>query len=1046
MEKGEAPSFPDAYPILLAFQCLAIVVDQQSELIPLNIESEQSDASASADETGSSNVLLAIEMAKSSASAIFYSLSIFLVGSIDEELFGKTLKAISKYTSFLGLLGLVSLRDAFLYLLCKTSISAHLPMQMDTWKAIPKAVDLMVFPGASAAKSLVIMSDKSMLIFACLMTTCEGIADVMDAKTWFCVLDTLALVESLIQPKAQFRRMDSSVEGAQLAPKETASKPRGSQNPGNLAYLESYSTRVQNVGVDFQLQTSQYTTQSKHLFELTASMKQKAFMEFIRSLCRLAHESIMAAGGHNVTPQAKEKLVDEKNFAISKLQEICLLNVHRIVADDDSFFELVSQQLINLSQIPNCPASIRNQACFVFGEILLAASQEPQFSSKEEIELRLLEAIRVLMAFEQQRSDLNANDVLVPDMNDQSVVRLPFLIDIRRQGLEIINKLLQRSGQNIRAGWLVLLETIYFVVQSGVSKKTAAPGTPDMDSLVSVKNSQLIRVGFPSVQLICTDFMSSLSPMGLSRCIQTVSAFGALSEDLNISLTSVGLLWSLCDFILTKRQKLEKYEADSAAENGVQQEGAPNIHKGSLLDLSLLSGPVQVVTMDTLWMYLLRNLSELCSDYRPEVRNSANQTLFRTISMNGQRLNLDSWDLCLGHVLFPLLERIKTSAPQGPEIDKPWDDTKTLTLNGITKSLTDFLPVLVQLEDRFDEDWKRFLEYMKVTCLQSSQEVSMATLKCFKSLIAYASREDIPDAITTKIIPLWRILYEVWYELGIEILQQSSPVLNRTEELDESQHVFQLTDGSYPTLVQGPFSQDALALYYSLIFEIHPVIKSAFSSKDFINVARSFQRLLMYHSRAASNATLSRIKADAVNDLDNMTACQNWFFEFICGTGKITFDFSDEIIDDVALLLSDCLLYPFIPFPATTTGELNYSSSVKKHSYMAFTKKSIALLCSHFERYNTISLLASGSFEVALKSLSIPIKQKYGCPPTSSKDPLSLYRSSSNCMLSIVAGAIDVLSSLPSSKFFSSLVYLSNTNLNFRSQSRPVDWNLCWHC
>jgi hypothetical protein len=67
-------------------------------------------------------------------------------------------------------------------------------------------------------------------------------------------------------------------------------------------------------------------------------------------------------------------------------------------------------------------------------------------------------------------------------------------------------------------------------------------------------------------------------------------------------------------------------------------------------------------SLDTLWMFLLSNFSQLCSDQRPEVRNSANQTLFRTIGMNGQRLTIDAWEECIWNVLFPLLDRVKTSS------------------------------------------------------------------------------------------------------------------------------------------------------------------------------------------------------------------------------------------------------------------------------------------------------------------------------------------------------------------------------------------------
>src|SRR2546430_132211 len=72
----------------------------------------------------------------------------------------------------------------------------------------------------------------------------------------------------------------------------------------------------------------------------------------------------------------------------------------------------------------------------------------------------------------------------------------------------------------------------------------------------NTKTSGLVRVAFPCLQLICTDFLSLLSPECLKQCINTLSAFGLQMDDLNISLTAIGLLWNVSDFIQTKRAEL----------------------------------------------------------------------------------------------------------------------------------------------------------------------------------------------------------------------------------------------------------------------------------------------------------------------------------------------------------------------------------------------------------------------------------------------------------------------------------------------------------
>ena len=1017
LEKNEPPSFPDAYPILLAFQCIGLIIDFQYESFMSKLEMKKEDlptplnvSQRSESQEGQDEILLAIEMAKCTFIPVFYSLSYFLVASVDEDVFGKTLKNIHRITYLVGLLGLTTFRDAFISLLCRISVSTQLPPGLESLKSIPKEIETIHFPNASLVKSLVVMSDKNMSVLSCLLQTSESLIHEMDSKTWFAVVETLAVVDSLIVPRQQFRKMDSAVleglntqaSGATTAKETTKPKLVVSTN---ATYLEAYAMRYQNAGIDFQLQNSQYNTVTKHLFELTCTMKQKPFLEFIKAFCRLAHESIPISGGGGAH-QVKEKIVDDKSFALSKLYEITLLNIKRIVEEDSSFFDLVSNQFINLAHIPSCPFSIRIQACLVLGEIVLNASEQPEFSTSEQVELRLIDSIRILMAFESTTA-VNEEQAAQQDQTDISLSKLPFLVEVRKQGLEIINKMIQRSGQNIKNGMLAILEIIYSLVKSSSIKRMAPPqsnvSSPTSTDLMNdsyVKNSNLVRIGFPSVQLICTDFMNSLSPMGLSRCIQTVSAFGSSADDLNISLTSVGLLWSLCDFILTKREKLEKAnEERQDKEDSAEQD--ESVIKGSLLDLSNITGPVTISTMDSLWMYLLKNLSELCSDPRPEVRNSSNQTLFRTISMNGQRLNLDSWDLCLSRVLFPLLERIQNGASNIREGDKAWDETKILTLNGISRALVDFLPVLVQLEDRFDNDWLTFLNYMKSTCLDSSQEVAIATLKTFKMLISYPSKEDIPENVKSKIPSLWRACLDVWFQLGQEIILQAQ---NEIAPSLKTQTLFKWSNGAYPSLLCGFFSQETLSLYISLIFEIQPVIKDGFKADDYIKIARLFQTLVLYHSRPSANSTASRIRAEIVNDLDNPTPFQSHFVDYLSGKLQVAFT-DDGVKKETFLILSDLVINPFIPFPSPP-GEYVYTAQFgRRHTFMAMTKKILVILVDMFQQ-NKMLLFQHSCFQNALQSLSIPLQYKYECPATSGKDLVSLYRASAQTAINLVSTAI----------------------------------------
>lgn len=52
----------------------------------------------------------------------------------------------------------------------------------------------------------------------------------------------------------------------------------------------------------------------------------------------------------------------------------------------------------------------------------------------------------------------------------------------------------------------------------------------------------MVRSGFQGLQLVVTDFLPSLSVLCLPVCITVAGQYGVQNEDLNISLTSIGLL------------------------------------------------------------------------------------------------------------------------------------------------------------------------------------------------------------------------------------------------------------------------------------------------------------------------------------------------------------------------------------------------------------------------------------------------------------------------------------------------------------------------
>jgi len=62
----------------------------------------------------------------------------------------------------------------------------------------------------------------------------------------------------------------------------------------------------------------------------------------------------------------------------------------------------------------------------------------------------------------------------------------------------------------------------------------------------------LVRSGFQGLQLVVTDFLPSLPAMCLPVCVAVAGLYGVQNEDLNISLTSIGLL--VCRSIVSSEE------------------------------------------------------------------------------------------------------------------------------------------------------------------------------------------------------------------------------------------------------------------------------------------------------------------------------------------------------------------------------------------------------------------------------------------------------------------------------------------------------------
>lgn len=319
-------------------------------------------------------------------------------------------------------------------------------------------------------------------------------------------------------------------------------------------------------------------------------------------------------------------------------------------------------------------------------------------------------------------------------------------VELRRMGLETLHLILQSSGHTLVVGWEIIFEMLSSVCKPTIppvyespdslgsppTVETSKPKLPPLGYVSEKGYTSLVKIAFQSLTLVC-DSLTSLSPEHLRLCIKTLGQFGK-QADTNIALTAAAsLLWGVSDSIQAKRKDTEKEPEYSS-----------------------------------LWMFLLEELLELCTDSRPEVRVGAIQTLFRTLQLYGGTLSLETWHECIWKIAFPLLELLTQAVRQvspsqshsdsaDPEVVAAWGESKSLAFSSIGSLFSDFLVSKIAHLDSFADAWNAFLGYFRNSWLYDNRTITTPALRCLeKGLMAFSSADvDLKERVIDSCERVW---------------------------------------------------------------------------------------------------------------------------------------------------------------------------------------------------------------------------------------------------------------------------------------------------
>ncbi|KAI8052917.1 guanine nucleotide exchange factor in Golgi transport N-terminal-domain-containing protein [Syncephalis plumigaleata] len=775
----------------------------------------------------------AVAMADTAWPGLLAGLSAYLTTPLDDDLYHLLMKAFRQFSITVGVLGLTTPRNAFLTSLCKNAIP-----QMST--------------GDELARTL--FSERHTTCMQALLDVCGCLMELLDVDTWYSVLVTFEYVNHLLHGRAGGRKLPKHMlSGSTIRP---------------LRKMSASSTRGEGEG-------SVLLTDMQMLFEQASELEIEPFERLIRGLCRLSSESNDAplpndstsnepssssapaapapappsSSSSSRTNNKSTRIYtmnrnNEPSFAIDRLKLVILRGMRHLLSTtpENKLWDLAIGHLIDTCIAAATPARLREQAGETIGELISSAmttAETMAIQDDKHIQLRLL---------------------------DHYVVCCILLVDIRRVGLETLDKLLQTSGQSFTHGWSMILEmlagvcslailsdttsslsattatsqtaissTASFIQPLGLTRTTSLNTTPFIGRRLSRQPSPLpsptrsmstsgltfpstlVKVGFSSLRLICSDFLGSLSPACLYQCITALGAYGWQTEDLNISLTAIGQLWNLSDFLQTSRQKTNDISSVTSSNTPTDDTAEHSMSASLANDITLNSSESTneeahsalvneaIVTPSTpssllaLWLLVLLELEMLAADTRPEVRNSAIQTLFRTVSLNGSVLDATAWTRCVYLVLFPtaehvidaceqalaqvantvIIEPVKGGAP-ARDIDawslhsrispeQQWDETKTLLIQGFTQVFTGYLFADVKMPDSAVA-WSRWLSVLNRLCLHSTRMVTTSAIDALRQIINQPNNKDQQVAVP------WMNVWEVWAQVGRGMTSKEMPM------------------------------------------------------------------------------------------------------------------------------------------------------------------------------------------------------------------------------------------------------------------------------
>ncbi|XP_055928988.1 protein MON2 homolog isoform X2 [Argiope bruennichi] len=987
LDRLEAPGVPEGYGISVAYSCLLDVINSIGSIIcyPKKTESLLTNANdilpQSNEEIVSTNIKpLVVAELRSETSAcdklcdndcptelseqiinstwcgLLAAFTLLIEASTDETATENILKAMQIYSSLCGTLNMTIPRDAFITAMCKASLPPHYTLTVLNTNLLKsdnkgdrrRECDDVSHSGLNCNN----LSGASQLPLGLYLGSCEGHEMRQQVVAVGTPLPTASLPLGAQQGPVMLTAKNLQCMRAVLSLAHCHGAVLGTawhlvlttlqhlvwilglkpSTGGSLKASRSSDSTNAVITTAVMADLPVLSAMLSRLFESSQYLDEVALHHLIDALCKLSSESMELAYTNR----------EPSLFAVAKLLETGLVNLFRV----EVLWRPVTNHLLEVCQHPHIRMREWGAEAVTFlVKAALYHKYTPSLKDNKKLQTMLLSPLQEL-----------------------SSIPHP---DIRQKQLDCALQVLHSSGDIISSGWPQLLDVISAINED--------------------QGESLIRSAFQCLQLVVADYPPVMPCTCLQLCVDAAAKFGSQTQELNVSLAAVGLLWNIADHLYQNEEKIS-HGLSSATEEELSV----------LNSLQISNYDFPLLPFDRLWLSLFCRLGDLCVDSRPAVRKSAGQTLFSTLGAHGSLLQQTTWQVVLWQVLFPLLDRVRSLSgtastdkitDMGGNIlihhsrntaQKQWAETQVLTLSGVARIFHTKRDVLQTLGD-FPRAWALLLEFIESSSLSKNNEVSFSALKSFQEILNISrfqegkvGKSEVVSAIDKESLSqsdtaLWSAAWKVWHNIGVE---STKPPPERIIDTAHAKNDY--------SLLYVPAQQFLTALI-QIFPSLFQHIKERFVAADFQKLATVLQNAVAVPIHGETSPFILPSLTEVV-----LTPLQDSVLQSMHILLKEALNDNQNIVSLLPAIFNQLLVFSTYACNAPPYGQLRTRTFVNiklsttdwvTMNFVPFGEKALEMVVNAYQQTAQQSnVINSQVLHSIIKSLRIPLSMKYSCP------------------------------------------------------------------